>query len=293
MSEEDNESYKQVKAIRDAKWEQCSVFYPSPEILSLLPAYMKLQPDECLVIATQTCSVVSGSFIKEPLVEVLAARPLDNYNPRHARAKGNENVYFHLPIQGHLSARNIKALECDLGRRAFLPRSCLASIKPEHTWCELSDLNAFKGWIANYYTRIALPDTLVRRLTSKPDGLVTFIEEILKTEVDGGYLSDYVKTFYVEWFPNEEVSEDKLYEIELVVVCTDTDGAKNIDTLLSELIENPQGLISINKVLMSKLIVDLADNITLSDLYGKVRFNEWDRLSSPEERLHAIREDGS
>ena len=293
MSEEDNESDRQVEALRDAKWQQCSVFYPSAEMLQLLPAYMKLQPDEWLVIATQTCSVVSDNFKKESLVEVLAARPLDNYNPKHPRAKGNENVYFHLPIHGHLSARKIKALECDLGRRAFLPRSCLASITPEKTWCELPDLNAFKGWIAHYYTRIALPDTLVRRLTIKPDGLATSIEKILKGKVGEVSLSDYVKTFYVAWSPNEEVSEDQFYEIELVVVCTDIDGANIIEPLLSEVIEGPEGKISIHKVLVSDLIVDPADNITLSDLYGKVRFNEWDRLSSPEERLRAIREDGS
>jgi len=287
---EEQSNSSAATSIRNASWQQCSVFRPSEELLNILPNYMQLQSDEWLIVATQTCSIVSDSFDKERLVEVIAARRLEHYNPKHGRAKGNESIYFHLPISGHLAGQETVALECDLGRRAFFPRVCLSKIEPQKTWCALADLNAFKGWIANYYTRVALPDQLVKRLRLEPSGLVTQITRKLKERLNGCLVADGVKSFYISWRPDEELPEDRLYEIELIVACNDAEVAEILEEHISRITTGSSGPLSIERVLLSDFIVQPIDNITLDQIVGKFRFNEWDTMSSLPKRLESVRD---
>lgn len=279
------ETQKTVTLIRDAEWRQCSVFRPASDLISALPVYMMLGENEYLLVATQTCSLVSHDLDKERLVEVIAAKPLEKYNPRHSRATGAESVFFHLPLSGHLRSRGIEAVECDMGRRAFVARSQLALCTPETTWCEPANLNAFKGWIANYYTRVALPDALVERLKAKPGGIVTQIDAWLKEDLASGRVADGVKSFFISWAPDSEVPKDKAYTISIIVACSDLDTVDFLERKLSEIISSRMNALSVEGVMISDCIVDVDDNITLAQLSGKFRFGNWESLSNADERL--------
>ncbi len=292
MSGDLTEQAELASRIERALWRQGSVFRPPPE--AILPGYMALSSDDWLVVSTQSCSVCAPDFDREPLVEVVAATALKIYNPGHKDAKGGNNRTFHLPVKG---LPETEALACNIARRAFLPRRLLATIAPESTWVETEHLDAFKGWLANYYMRIALPGELVARLRG-PGGICAIMTDVLKgtsnaAEVHGGQefahdtpLHQAVSSIHIRINTYEELPAEKSYAISLVVVCDTESAARAIDKALADSLLTT---LFYNAVVLEELIVQAPDNVTLADLGGHSRFNEWDDLSSLSTRLQSMR----
>lgn len=271
--------------IEQAGWRQCSIFRPSPDDRHLIPAYLNLRDSEWLVVATQSCSLCDPNFVREPLLEVMVGSPLLKYKPGHDDAKGRNNRVFHLPVHG---LSGVEALACHIGRRAFLPRNCLPTRHPEKTWTEQKDLDAFKGWLANYYMRIALPGTLVDRLR-EPGGISDIMEAAFKADLDGAEVQAGVNSVYIRISTEEELPPNKVYTISLVVVCDDEDAKEFLDRQLASLMGRPSAPLLLHRVAVESLKIETADNITLADLSEHSRFNEWDELSSLNTRLVNMR----
>jgi hypothetical protein len=271
--------------IDSAGWRQCSVFRPPQQALDVLPSHVSLQDGEWLVVCTQSCSVCSANFDKEPLVEVVVGEPLLTYNPRHSDAQGKSSHTFHLPLNGLPRA---EALVCRLGRRAFIQRALLRQWTPERTWVAQGSLDAFKGWLANYYMRVALPNELVARLR-EPGGIHGTVKKALGAEVNGRKAEEGVTSFWIQWSTDEEPPPDRLYEISLLAACHDEDVQEFLDRELADLQGRRSASLSVNRVVVRDLVIKTVDNTTLADLKGMSRFNEWDEMSSLPERLASMR----
>jgi hypothetical protein len=160
---------------------------------------------------------------------------------------------------------------------------------PESAWLTPEALDSFKGWLANYYMRIALPDQLVIRLRTPGTGIRDIVKAALAQELEGHTADELTRAFWIAWSPDEDLPPNRFYEISLVVVC-DTDEVKELlDRELAPLMGTPSRPFSIEGVIVSSLVIDLADNITLRDLDGKSKFGEWDDLSTMVERLQNMR----
>jgi hypothetical protein len=160
--------------------------------------------------------------------------------------------------------------------------------KPENTWLEQAALNAFKGWLANYYMRVALPGRLVERLRA-PGGIKETVKTALENRVGGRKVADGVASFYIRWNTDEELPEDRYYSISLVAVCTDEETLQSLDRNLSALKGTRSSPLTINDILVEELIVDTTDNLTLAALGGMSRFNEWDDMSPMPDRLTSMK----
>lgn len=285
MDAEEEQHGAWAARIERAGWRQCSVFRPSPDDCHLIPAYLELKDTEWLVVATQSCSLCDANFVREPLFEVMVGSPLARYNPNHDNARGKNNRVFHLPLYGLPGAA---ALACHIGRRAFLPRNCLPTRRPEKTWTDQKDLDAFKGWLANYYMRIALPNTLVDRLR-EPSGISDIMKAAFKADLDGAEAQAGVNSVYIRISTEEELPPHKVYTISLVVVCDDENTKEFLDRQLADLMGRPSAPLWLHWVAVESLKIETADNVTLADLSGHSRFNEWDELSTLNTRLVNMR----
>jgi hypothetical protein len=285
MENAGNDGVEWARQIQELGWQQCSVFRPPLGAEAGLPDYLALVPGEWLLVCTQSCSVCSRNFQSEPLVEVCAASPVARFSHNHAEARGKVGHAFHLPIGGLPGA---EALRCHLGRRAFIPRRLLLGWQPEKTWLKVDALNAFKGWLANHYMRIALPDILMNRLHGK-DGIRQLVGAVLERDMgDGRRVEDLVNAFYIEAEPDEDLPPARLYCIRLMVVCQDEDARELLDRELGFLQGTPSSPLSINGVIVSELLVTTKDDATLAKLEGKSRFNDWDHLSPLPEQLKGL-----
>lgn len=282
-AKEEQESW--ATTIQLAGWKQGSIFRPSEDASSLLSPHLELGPSEWLVVCTQTCSVCAADFEKEPSLEILVASPLPRYKPRHVDSKGRTSHTLQLPVSG---IAGVEALECSLGRRAFIPRKLFCDWKPASPLFAKEALNAFKGWLAHYYMRIALPDELVTRLKKQPDGISSKIRSTLVKELNGRPADDGVVSVYIDWSTDDELPPTRRYGISLVIVCDDDETRKFLDSELSDLIGRKSAPISIEGVILEDLVIDTVDNVTLRDISGKFRFTEWDELSDWEQRLESM-----
>lgn len=215
----------------------------------------------------------------------MVATPLPKYNPGHGDAKGKNNRLFHLPIGG---LQGVKALECHIGRRAFLPRERLKDWKPEQTWTKAKDSDAFKGWLANYYMRIALPGVLVDRLRG-PGGISEIVEAAFAADLFGKEAQEKVSAVYILNEIEEDLPPNRAYEISLVVVCDDEEAMEFLGRQLAKLTGLEGTPLFFHKVAVKSLRIDTADNVTLAEIGGFSRFNEWDELSSLNTRLLNMR----
>lgn len=250
------------------------------------PDYLDLKADnEWLVVCTQSCSVCSANFANEPLVEVIVASELQQYNPNHSDAKGRSNHSFHLPIKG---IPNTEALFCQLGKRFFIPRVLFSSWHPEKTWLEPGVLNSFKGWLANYYMRVALPDELVRRLRHQ-NGIADRVNRALTMQLGDKSLNEFVSSIWINWEPDEDQAPHNFYAISLIIVCGNDESSEILNRELASLISTDASPLTIEGVIVKGLDIDVAENITLNLLSGKSRYNEFDGLSNLSERLFNLR----
>jgi hypothetical protein len=266
-------------------WRQCSIFRPPVDDMQDVPAYLKFDPAyEWLVVCTQTCSLCAENFLAEPMAEVMAATPLARFNPRHDDATGKNNKCLHVPVSG---LPGCEGLACHMGRRAFVPRTALARWQPSLAWMEGNVVKSFKGWLVHHYMRVSLPDNLVERL-KLPGGVRDIVMDALRADLNGAPCSTGVASFYIDWLPDEDVSPDHHYTVQLLVNCKDVETQEFMTLALSNLHATQRNGLSINGVIVTQLEIETEDNITLASLEGFHRFNEWDEVSSLKERLASM-----
>ncbi len=261
-----------AKIILDKGWRQGSIFHPGEVLKEAI-----LADEELLIICTQSCTVVSSRFTTDPTIEGMVVKPLAKYNPKTFEATGKNQRKLHLPVTGD---SQIKGIECDINRRFFFDRCNLLKTTPLQE-LEIGTQGASKlaGWIGRSYTRIALPELLVKRIGLE---VLPFILKCLsETQIDGpkkgSPIHESVSFAYIDWQPRSDLAD--LFEVRFIFLCDDDNTEALLESNLIEklmLYLSPEGK---NGIRISDVACRTPNTTFLSDLNGFERFSEWDFLS--------------
>lgn len=254
---------KEASTIFDAGWRQCRVFKPCESV----------QHDEdCyFVICTQSCSVVSRNWERDPFVEIIVGRPVESYNENSDEARGRIVAKFALPVEG----ADFKALELDINSRSFKKRELLLQITPESFTVSEEARRNFAGWIGRYYSRIALPNALVERM--KPKILKTLKKFVSAThQSTRKRRSDLIHSIWIKFEPYDELPIEADYIVEIKILCEDPAHVEEFERDLNQKFGTPN--ISGDGISFA-CEVGAVDQTFYGDLRGWIKFSEWDYLS--------------
>jgi hypothetical protein len=261
----------EAQRIHSAGWRQGSIFRPPAEF----SVPLEFDRDcEMLVVCTQSCTVVSKRIGADPYIEFLVAKPAKKYNPRSDEATGKNLRRFHLPI---LDIHNTEALACDINRRFFVDRRVCLVHSPD-TRAKVSEKSArdLAGWISRYYTRIALPDELVRRAKK---GLFAHIQNALERKSPSGEkLSNGIDRIYISWSPESEL-QDGPYSVHILFLCADANAEIQLNSLLDVPLD-PFTQDGGHDGIKLEYEIKFKTETFVSELDGYKRLTEWDYLSN-------------
>ncbi len=261
---------EQANALLKAGWVQCQIFRPTADL-------RHNDEDVFFVVCTQSCTVVSPDLSRDPFVEIAEGRRLETFRAKSPQAVGKDVRKFHLPI----GQADFPALEIDINSRRFVRRELL--IKIQHAGFTVSDVarRNFAAWIARYYSRIALPNELVRRLRTTILGkLSSFLKA--KTGSPSEARHDQIKSVWICFQPNTELLSGIAYDIKLLLVCDEPEIAEEYDRELLQLFGGQA--LAIDDIEFS-FEVNSLNETRLSDLNGWQRFTEWDYLSGLDDAI--------
>ena len=168
------------------------------------------------------------------------------------------------------------ALSCNINKRFFVPRTACLSGSPIKTiQINDEDIRNFAGWIARYYTRVALPNALVTRAKKMFDIIKKGMK---KDRTSGDPLSSHINKIYISWEPDTELT-DGLYQVDLLFMCDDANTNSKLYDALEENLQKyteTKGHDGIKLKYENKVISETF----LSDIQGYKRLSEWDYLTN-------------
>lgn len=135
-----------------------------------------IEPQDWLVIASQTCDVLAAKLDAEPFVEVLHCRPREKLRTQHKELRSTRILDFKPNRQTHgavvLSAHAI-------ADRYLVPRDVLKGHAPDDTR-RLSNVSASRvlAWYSLRYGRAIWPDAFVARIGKAKTALEQAIEPL-------------------------------------------------------------------------------------------------------------------
>lgn len=134
---------------------------------------LEAQPGDgdLLIVISQSCDVVCGSFELEPLLEIHVARHIETVNGNNTYGKNPRVLDFSETVDG-----NLRHYRCRDSERCRIDRKVLRGTKPGG---QLSDLTTrlLPGWTANRFTRAALPDEFNRRRARANDTIANIAKK--------------------------------------------------------------------------------------------------------------------
>ncbi|WP_313271367.1 hypothetical protein [Stenotrophomonas sp.] len=261
------------------------------------------------VVASQTCNLRNPDLSKAPLVELIAARPLDSVGLGAAFREGAHPRTLH--SFAHSENDGSVGLELSIEQRVWVPRELLASIPPcgyrivdDESNPAMQYKEIFSSWLARSYTRVELPDEFNELLQGT--GLLKQIKKWLVDkfgdEIQGIYFSIAESADDEEakqkYFSPTAISNLKPpYDLEITVVVHDVDKLAAIEGALEKFDEptvpdpsNADRKISrIQIAEKSGLAVNFlalgTDGWSLQDMIESVKYTQWDFLSSLSENV--------
>lgn len=260
----------EAEKLLGAGWLQGALFLPGEHVRAPID-----ERDVLLIVCTQSCSIVSADLTKDPMVEVAVARPLAQFHGRSHQAVGRDFRKLHLPVDGAA----FPGVEVDVNTRFFLDRSILLGLEPNGPSISPEARLHFARWLGRYYTRAALPNALSARLRGTVfEKLRPFLEKARAG--DGAFAHEFIRSMFVRWQPDQELSDDAAYNVEFLFLCDDPHVADELDRIVAE------GALAVEEaanLLRVECRVQAHGETLVSDLDGFVRFSEWDYLSDPRE----------
>jgi hypothetical protein len=249
----------EAEALLQAGWRQGALFASNEWIR--LPEGVSSE-DALIVVLTQSCTVVSPRLEADPFVEVAVARRRKGFNPKDQDASGKNVRKLLLPVE----REGFQAVEIDINSRRLLPRDLLLKFAPDGPQLSEQEARKIGGWMARYYARAALPNTLVERIR-KP--AFDDIKKSLKTTYRGDPLHVSTRSVLIDWEPDDEKGP---YKVRITLICNDQMAAEALDRAVPSEFTTPEG---------DGLSIDVAsaDAMFVSELDGRIRLTEWDYLS--------------
>jgi hypothetical protein len=259
---------KEATRLLEDGWGQAQILLPAPG----LPA---IEEGAFFVVCTHSCSVVSEDLDRDPHVEVAEARPVPRFRPRSDQARGKDVRKFHIPVEG----AEFQALEVNINSRHFVNRELLLQFTPAAFYAPEDARREFAGWIARYYSRVALPNSLVARLRKK---VLALLKDFVECKVGNppAPRHEQITSIWIRFEPDAEISDDKTYLIDLLILCESHEVSDALDKEVLRLFGGQK--VTMDGIELA-IEVTTADETRLSDLKGWNRFPEWDHLSGMSE----------
>ncbi len=185
--------------ISQNNWQQgASLFIDSTKDIYVRTQYGDQQlrlKDGTYIILSQDCDIVNNCLEKEPVIEIIEARPMQQCNPEVSSGKN--------PRQLHLGGENY-ALEFFPYKRLFISRHYLEIIPASEIKIEGSQLKILTRWIFKRTVRAAFPDSFNRRISTKN---IKRIKQILGNEAKESL------GLFVRLASKEELHNNQTYKI--------------------------------------------------------------------------------
>jgi hypothetical protein len=261
-------------------WRQATIFKPDPALD--LPAHVGFDAArDYLVVCTQSCSLVSSAFDKDPHAEVLAGTPCESLDK--VQASGRNYRSFHMAVEG---IDGYTAIQCDINRRCFIPRKELLGSEPLYgATVTARTARDFAVWLGRYYIRPALPNELVVRVRprKRKDGLFQLLEAALKPKKGASEpLHEDIEGVYVSWAPDEELPTDQTYDLFIRILCREEKLVEELERAFDEQFAPWLDGREKDGVKLT-LAVQWVGATNVLDLQEYRKLSELDYLSGPEE----------
>ncbi len=224
-----------------------------------------------VVVLTQSCSVVSPSLARDPLVELACMDPsAEPFKENSELARGQNMRKLCVPAENN----DGQGYLIDINRRCFVDRSLLLDTAPDGPVFSVATGEKIGRWVASTYARAALPNNLVGFF--RQDGCEAKMEKILKTGFDGEPLHRRIRALYADWSSEEEVDS---YRLRIDFLCEDEDAAGELEAGIEKLFGRPLPDVHSSERLALNFNIRTTDSTFVSDLDGMRRFSRWDFFS--------------
>ena len=245
----------------ESGWRQGILLTPCDDRLKKNAHYDVAENDQLLIIS-QTCDLVQGSFDSEPWLEVLCLRMLngkpdggylDGKNSRRIEfsmtpSGDDPGNWYALPYERHLIDRRLLIDELDPA----------ASIDDQ-------TLKMILAWLSRRYTRTAFPEAFVKRINAR--------KKIIGKKFSD--LNSLVTNVYIRLTPCEELEGGDTYTVEIMLVMDasafdDQTRYRECDEIRKQL---ESQLKKCDGISAEDVRIESTANITIEDLRG---YLEWD-----------------
>lgn len=202
------------KALIESGWQQFCILCPSDYDSLCELAHIDINPDDLLLVVTQTCDLVSD-VKKEPYFEVICLRPLDRPpSGDHLHGKNSRRLELTLDIPG--IPQNywfIQAYE-----RFFVRHEILKDISPIFKIDDDITRNLLIDWITKRYNRTAFPEAFEQRWKERKKQIEGIIRQF-----------ELVQDIYIRMEPFGEIDAVEEYKVEIILLM-DADDFDNPET---------------------------------------------------------------
>ncbi len=225
-------------------------------------AHYDITEGDLLLIVSQTCDLVQGSFDAEPYFETLCIHPLEREpNGAYLHGKNSRHLEFSIDLEGN-GVRHWYALPYERhinNRRILLEGQAPgAPLNPQ-------DLKVILTWLSRRYTRTAFPEEFVKRCKTREKQLSKNFSR----------LNPLVSDVYIRLGSFEELEEDRDYIIDVMLLMKAADFDDNekrsrceqVKKSLEDQINNCPG------VVVDSISIESSADLTIEELNG---YRLWD-----------------
>ena len=225
-------------------------------------AHYDISDDDLLLIVSQTCDLVQGSFKNEPWFEVLCLHPLHSApdgnclggkNSRRiefstSAIRGDPSTWYALPHERHLIDR----------------RLLLEGVEPAGM-IDGETLKMILSWLSRRYTRTAFPEAFIQRMDARKRPIGKKFAR----------LNPLVANVFIRLEPFEEIETEHTYTVELMLVMNADDFDDPDKYKLCEAIQNEleKQLDQCDGIEVEEILIGSTADVTIEDLKG---YREWD-----------------
>ena len=242
-------------------WKQGILLIPNDERLKK-NAHYEIPDDARLLIVSQTCDLVQGSFEREPYFEALCLHPLNQEpNGGYLGGKNSRRIEFSLDIAKD-GIIHWYALPYE---RHLIERELLLDRQPDSFLHDEQTLKMILRWLSRRYTRIAYPEAFVSRIDTRKGPIGKKFSR----------LNPHISNVYVHVTPFSELDDDDEYSMEIMLVMNakafdDTKQYALCDVIKKQL-EDQLG--KCDGITVEDISIESTASVTIEDLKG---YLEWD-----------------
>jgi hypothetical protein len=262
---------EEAERLLAAGWRQGSVFRPNEHV----PPPDGCPEDGVLVVVSQSCTVVSPRWDRDPYVEIALAVPSKKpfeKQKRSPQAVGKDFRTLLLPAP----CGDADCLVVDVYSRFFISRQLLLSFAPDVASGDSASARRLAAWMGRHFTRAALPNKLVKLLA---DSVTDPLEKHLRSGFGEGPLHDGVVAIWVKWEPDDETGP---YDMEFLIACDSEEAANHLDGLLTETFGTEAPIKLESNEVRVQVRVQSAEGTTLADVEGHHRLSSFDHFTNLE-----------